>query len=123
MREKKDLEGCQSTEKTIDSNKVFQSLFDIYDDILKPSDQYYGQMRKSQWTDIEDRILTHLCKQYGTGKWQAKAILFESRNGKNLRDRWINHLNPGIKRVDWTETEDWLIYFFQRRKGCENKWS
>ena len=75
------------------------------------------------WSDWEDRLLKHLVNVYGAYKWQAKATLFDDRTGKHLRDRWINHLDPNLKRIDWSDAEDWLIFLFQKRKGCNKKWS
>lgn len=93
------------------------------DDILRPSDQYYGEERQSLWTEWEDRLLVHLVEKYGARKWQTKAKVFENRLGKHLRDRWVNHLDPHLKKADWTDAEDWVLFLFQRKSGCANKWS
>jgi hypothetical protein len=34
----------------------------------------------------------------------------EGRNGKQVRERYINQLGPNIKRGDWTKEEDMKIY-------------
>jgi hypothetical protein len=33
----------------------------------------------------------------------------DSRNGKQCRERYVNHLNPNIKRTPWLPEEDDVI--------------
>ena len=33
----------------------------------------------------------------------------DSRNGKQCRERYVNHLNPDIKRTPWLPEEDVMI--------------
>ncbi|CAN0511639.1 unnamed protein product, partial [Discosporangium mesarthrocarpum] len=35
--------------------------------------------------------------------------------------RWLNHLDPSLKREPWTQEEEKIIYDAQRRLG--NKWA
>ena len=43
------------------------------------------------------------------------------RIGKQCRERWHNHLNPAIKKEDWDEFEEWILYLSHRALG--NKWA
>lgn len=43
------------------------------------------------------------------------------RTGKQCRERWHNHLNPGIKKGDWTPEEDHIIITMQQTIG--NQWA
>ena len=45
----------------------------------------------------------------------------KGRIGKQCRERWHNHLNPNIKKCDWTMEEDWIIH--EARKKVGNKWA
>lgn len=92
---------------------------------MRPSDLYYGPLRKSTyWSDIEDRLLKHLVDKYGERKWQCKASYFlGGRTGKHLRDRWVNHLNPQLKHKNWSEAEDWIIFMCNRTSTFNKKWS
>ena len=45
----------------------------------------------------------------------------EGRTGKQCRERWHNHLNPGIKKDGWREEEDLLIIESHRKLG--SRWS
>lgn len=66
------------------------------------------------WTPNEDSILLDLIKKYGLRKWAAIAremnqklsnpLVF--RQGKQCRERWINHLDPSINKGDWDYSEE-----------------
>lgn len=43
------------------------------------------------------------------------------RNGKQCRERWVNFLNPEIKKDPFTLQEDILI--LEKRLSIGNKWS
>jgi len=71
-------------------------------------------LTKAPWTQDEDRLLTSIIQEKGPKKW--KEIAFELnkkmepnktfRQGKQCRERWINHLDPTINRGIWTNEED-----------------
>jgi myb proto-oncogene protein len=42
----------------------------------------------------------------GPKKWSVIAQELPGRIGKQCRERWHNHLNPDIRRDDWTVEED-----------------
>jgi hypothetical protein len=44
-----------------------------------------------------------------------------TRNGKQCRERWVNFLNPEIKKDPFSLTEDILI--LEKRLSIGNKWS
>jgi len=44
------------------------------------------------------------------------------RNGKQCRERWLNFLNPSIRKGKWTVQEDLLLLQKQKEFGG-NKWS
>ena len=45
----------------------------------------------------------------------------ESRNGKQCRERYVNHLNPNIKRTPWLPEEDEMIELLYAEFGSQ--WS
>ena len=51
------------------------------------------------WLLAEDNQLRELIEQHGTGNWTNIAEFLPGRSGKQCRERWHNHLNPGIKKV------------------------
>jgi Myb-like DNA-binding domain len=44
-----------------------------------------------------------------------------TRNGKQCRERYLNHLRPDIKKGRWTKEEEAMIMFYHEKFG--NKWS
>ncbi|CAG9335922.1 unnamed protein product [Blepharisma stoltei] len=84
---------------------------------------------KHPWTKKEDDIVISLLNTQSYKKWTiiAKAINKQIhnevpvRNGKQCRERWHNHLNPKLKKGDWTYEEDQIIIEKQQEIG--NKWS
>ena len=44
-----------------------------------------------------------------------------TKNSKQCRERWCNHLNPGLKQGEWTVGEDKVILMTQALYG--NQWA
>jgi hypothetical protein len=40
-----------------------------------------------------------------------------NRTGKQCRERWLNHLRPGIKKGDWTKEEEAMIRYYYQMFG------
>ncbi|CAN4116558.1 unnamed protein product [Withania somnifera] len=79
-------------------------------------------LRKGPWAPEEDRILISYIKKNGHGNWRAlpnKAGLL--RCGKSCRLRWMNYLNPDIKRGNFTKEEEDNIIHLHEILG--NRWS
>lgn len=62
-----------------------------------------------------------LIDQYGVNNWAKVAEMLTERSGKQCRERWHNHLNPEIKKGDWTMEEDRIIVTMQTLLG--NQWA
>lgn len=65
--------------------------------------------------------MVELVERYGPKKWTLIARHLKGRIGKQCRERWHNHLNPGIKKTAWTEAEDKIIVEAHRKVG--NQWA
>ncbi|KAF9615024.1 hypothetical protein IFM89_021595 [Coptis chinensis] len=79
-------------------------------------------LNRGAWTTLEDHILTNYILANGEGKWRdlpKRAGL--KRCGKSCRLRWLNYLNPKIKRGNITEEEEDLIARLHKLLG--NRWS
>ncbi|XP_043270198.1 transcriptional activator Myb [Venturia canescens] len=79
------------------------------------------ELVKGPWTKEEDEKVVELVERYGPKKWTLIARHLKGRIGKQCRERWHNHLNPGIKKTAWTEAEDRIIVDAHRRVG--NQWA
>lgn len=53
-------------------------------------------------------------------RWPEIAALLPGRLGKQCRERWHNHLDPRIKKGNWSSEEDRTIFAAQRMYG--NRW-
>lgn len=76
---------------------------------------------KGPWTADEDAVVMKLVQTYGPHHWSIIASHLPGRIGKQCRERWHNHLNPNIKRNDWTSEEDIRIINAHMQLG--NKWA
>eukprot|EP00035_Acanthoeca_spectabilis_P038426 m.52944 g.52944 ORF g.52944 m.52944 type:complete len:548 (+) comp9134_c0_seq1:227-1870(+) len=76
---------------------------------------------KGPWTKEEDDKVVELVKKYGPKRWSLIAGHLKGRIGKQCRERWHNHLHPGIKKDPWTSEEDRLILDAHATLG--NKWA
>lgn len=83
--------------------------------VLKPG------LIKGPWTPEEDATVIRLVKIHGQKKWSFIAHQLKGRLGKQCRERWYNHLNPSIKKSEWTDEEDAMIIKFHGELG--NKWA
>ncbi|XP_049455260.1 myb-related protein A-like isoform X1 [Epinephelus fuscoguttatus] len=76
---------------------------------------------KGPWTQEEDGRVIELVQKYGVKRWSLIAKHLRSRNGKQCRERWHNHLNPTVKKSSWTLEEDGVICQAHRLLG--NRWA
>lgn len=71
--------------------------------------------RRQIWSPAEDQALAAAVARYGCRRWSHIAMMVPGRVGKQCRERWINHLRPGLKhqtgptRDHWTEEEERII--------------
>ena len=87
-------------------------------------------IKKSVWSKKEDDELVKIVKKYGTKHWNQIAqylndnlmdednenleneqlqLKRHDRNGKQCRERWVNFLNPEIKKEPFSIQEDIFI--------------
>ncbi|XP_051250371.1 myb-related protein B-like [Dicentrarchus labrax] len=99
-------------------------------------------LQRPGWTKDEDEKLHRLLKEFGSNSWSSVSLHFRvidlvqrygvkrwsliakhlhSRNGKQCRERWHNHLNPTVKKSSWTLEEDRIICQAHRLLG--NRWA
>ncbi|CAH8391317.1 unnamed protein product [Eruca vesicaria subsp. sativa] len=79
------------------------------------------ELIKGPWTQEEDEKIVELVKKYGPAKWSTIAKSLQGRIGKQCRERWHNHLNPGINKEAWTPEEELALMNAHRVHG--NKWA
>jgi hypothetical protein len=53
--------------------------------------------------------------------WKDIASRLPGRLSDSIRERYVNHLDPTLKKTPWTKEEDNILFENQRKLG--NKWS
>lgn len=51
-------------------------------------------------------------------KWSVVASRLPGRIGKQCRERWFNHLDPSIKKGEWSPEEDRIVFGAQVSMSC-----
>ncbi|KAG0566451.1 hypothetical protein KC19_7G065000 [Ceratodon purpureus] len=97
----------------------------IHEVHLVPVDRTSATQRqpgvKGQWGAAEDRVLSKLVKRYGSRRWSLISTFMANRSGKQCRERWVNHLQPDIRKEGWTTEEEELLVHAHSTFG--NRWS
>ena len=86
-------------------------------------------LSKLKWGREEDEVLKGLVEEMGTKQWAQVAETLNRtvhsqakvRHGKQCRERWLNHLNPELKKGNWSCAEDLIVLLQQQEIG--NRWS
>lgn len=70
--------------------------------------------RKGRWILDEDRLLVRLVDEYSVDgediDWSVLEQHFKgTRDSKQIRERWVNHLNPRIKKRKFSDEEIKII--------------
>ena len=53
--------------------------------------------------------------------WGKLEQILVSRSGKSCRERWFNHVDPRIKKGDWTAEEEWVLFILRDQQAL--KWN
>lgn len=75
---------------------------------------------KGAWTEEEDEFLLNLLKKFGKN-WSLISKYMPSRSGKQIRDRFLNALDPNILKEKFTTEEDKKILDLYAKLG--SSWS
>nr|UGC13062.1 R2R3-MYB20 [Lilium hybrid cultivar] len=79
-------------------------------------------VRKGAWTQAEDVLLRSCIEKHGSVKWsRVPQLAGLNRCRKSCRLRWLNYLNPTLRRGTFDEDEEDLIIRLHKLLG--NRWS
>ncbi len=83
------------------------------------------EINRGPWTKDEDETLRKLVNSQiaisTTVKWSVIAVSIRNRNSKQCRERWLNHLNPKVRKGEWSAEEEEI--FLSAHKQLGNAWS
>ncbi|KAL7553436.1 hypothetical protein ACHAWF_016713 [Thalassiosira exigua] len=88
--------------KKLDRGRTPDECKDRWNKHLKPGS------RKGQWTDEEDAIVAAAVRNSHEDpftRWSDLAHKLPGRVGKQVRDRWVNHLNPAINHLPFSRED------------------
>lgn len=108
----------------IDNSPVYAKIpREVYDKILSLiQDRNSVKNSRYTWTAEEDERLISLVNLHGPRKWSVIAqALGTSKPAKQCRERYTNHLDPDIKKGDWTLEED--SHIVQYHDSFGSQWS
>jgi len=75
---------------------------------------------KGRWTKEEDNIITESVAA-GNTEWSDVSKHLPGRIGEQIKERWVNVLDPDVRKGVWTEAEMKILKDSQSELG--NKWS
>ncbi|XP_024013780.1 transcription factor MYB27 [Eutrema salsugineum] len=79
-------------------------------------------LRRGPWLEEEDERLVKFVTLLGERRWDSLASVSGlKRSGKSCRLRWMNYLNPSLKRGPMSQEEKMIIFELHALWG--NKWS
>ena len=87
------------------------------------------RQERQAWQSWEDELLRTIVTAEGTKHWTtvAKGMNerahsgMEVRHGKQCRERWYNHLDPTLRKGNWTREED--LFLLEKQLELGNRWS
>lgn len=64
------------------------------------------QLKGGVWKNSEDEILKAAVMKYGLNQWSRVASLLPRKTPKQCKARWIEWLDPNVKKTEWTREEE-----------------
>ena len=102
MKKIKNPKNWEPIAKRLNRNKTPREVQERWTRYLKPGS------RKGQWTDEEDAIVLDAVQNSMEDpftRWSDLAQRLPGRVGKQVRDRWVNHLNPAINHLPFSRSD------------------
>jgi hypothetical protein len=64
---------------------------------------------KNKFSPAEDLRLCEIVDYLGHQNWVEVAVHMPGRNARQCRERWMNYVNPTIRQLPWTASEELLL--------------
>jgi len=88
--------------------------------LVCPSNNLDQTPKKGPFSQEEDKLIREQVQQRGH-KWREIAELLPGRTDNQVRQRYLNRLDPSLKKDAFSGEEDKLIFEQVQQRGC--KWS
>ncbi|CAM9335348.1 unnamed protein product [Chrysoparadoxa australica] len=86
----------------------------------KPVAERTDKIIGGSWTQEEDERLLELMKVHGK-RWAVLAQHMPGRIAKRIRERYVNHLDPNVRKGPWTIAEEERLLMVKAKLG--SRWS
>ena len=84
-------------------------------------------LQRIPWSEAEDEVISNLVEDLGTKHWTHIAVILAERfpgvkrSSKQCRERWVNHLDPTLRKAPWSDDELMALYKCHQQHG--NQWA
>jgi hypothetical protein len=85
---------------------------------MYPGEEKITKRRK--WNDEEDDTLRTLVEAHGSDNWRLISQVMNGRDSKQCRERYMNHLDPNVKKGKLSK-EEWIV-LFKAHENLGNKY-
>jgi hypothetical protein len=76
---------------------------------------------RGPWSREEDQTIVDFVAREGRPSWARCAALLPGRIAIQCRERWVNRLDPDMRRGPWTAEEDAMVIDLHQHLG--NRWA
>jgi hypothetical protein len=114
MKKYKNARDWEPIAKELNRGRTAKECHERWIRYLKPG------VRKGQWTDHEDAIVMEVVENSSEQpftRWSDLAQRLPGRVGKQIRDRWVNHLNPAIDHMPFSRDDDLRLWEGHKKLG------
>nr|XP_044989631.1 snRNA-activating protein complex subunit 4 isoform X1 [Jaculus jaculus]XP_044989640.1 snRNA-activating protein complex subunit 4 isoform X1 [Jaculus jaculus] len=90
---------------------------------LQKFQQYNKALKRKEWTEEEDRMLTQLVQEMRVGNhipYRKIVYFMEGRDSMQLIYRWTKSLDPNLKKGFWTPEEDAKLLQAVAKHGAQD---
>ena len=75
---------------------------------------------RNKWTREEDEMLFNFVMNNGEHSWIKASSIIHGRSASQCRGRWMDSINPNIKKGTWNAIEDENLSFLVEKFGTNN---
>src|SRR6056300_1140641 len=114
MARQKSPINWETVSKEMNCGRSARECHDRWTRYLKPG------TRKGQWREEEDAFVLKVIAvspEQPFTQWADLAALLPGRSGKQIRDHWVNYLNPSINHLPFSREDDLKLWHGHRELG------
>ena len=107
MTHQKSPVNWEKVSRDMNCGRSARECHDRWTRYLKPG------TRKGQWSEEEDAVVLKVIAvspDHPFTQWADLAPLLPGRSGKQIRDRWVNYLNPSINHLPFSREDDLKLW-------------